>query len=124
VVPNGKLAVEAVRASHFDLVLMDLHMPEMDGLTASRIIREEAELRGRGGPTIVACSADMQPSTQEACAEVGIVSYLMKPIKLKELKSTLESALSYGGRPTTTTSLDVANQPDQRRAPSPANTTL
>jgi PAS domain S-box-containing protein len=80
---NGIEAVQAALQTPFDLILMDLQMPAMDGLTASRIIRETAEAN-RTTP-IIALSANVLAEHVAACAEAGMDDHLGKPIRPIEL---------------------------------------
>jgi PAS domain S-box-containing protein len=88
---NGSEAVEAVRAGWFDVILMDVQMPEMDGLTATRRIRE-LEAQDPGGPLrtpIIALTAHAMPGDREMCLEAGMDAYLTKPVDLRELERLL-----------------------------------
>ena len=83
VAANGLEAVEAVRNRPYDLLLMDIHMPEMDGITATRKIRE---LAGDGGRIpIVALSANAMQDDREKYLSVGMNDYVSKPIETAEL---------------------------------------
>ncbi len=85
---NGAEAVKAYSENPFDLVLMDLQMPVMDGLTATRHIRD---LEGTGKQTpIVALTANAMTGQLERCMEVGMNAFLTKPIELTRLRETLE----------------------------------
>jgi signal transduction histidine kinase/ActR/RegA family two-component response regulator len=74
---NGKEAVEQVRHGTFDLVLMDVHMPEMDGLIATRLIRQLPHCRDL---PIVAMTASVLQQEQDACYEAGMNGHLSKPV--------------------------------------------
>ncbi|TLS74809.1 response regulator [Mariprofundus erugo] len=84
---NGQEAVEKVMQGHFQLVLMDMHMPVMDGLAATRAIRaghgEWAQI------PVIAMTANVIKGTREACIEAGMNDYLSKPAKPAELKAML-----------------------------------
>ncbi len=77
---NGREAVAAVRDSHFDLVLMDCLMPEMDGFDATRAIREHDAAAGRRTP-IVAVSANALDDERERCFASGMDDFVSKPIR-------------------------------------------
>ena len=96
VVENGRKAVEAVMADHYDLVLMDCQMPEMDGFEATRTIRQR-ERQGLvpGCPLpIVALTANAVKGDRERCLAAGMDGYVSKPIDQLELIELLESLLS------------------------------
>ena len=95
---NGREAVEALRARHFDLVLMDCNMPEMDGYEATAHIRNDDDSRGRHTP-IVAMTANTQHGDTEKCLAVGMDDYLAKPITLAELRKTLRRWLEPADEP-------------------------
>jgi CheY-like chemotaxis protein/HPt (histidine-containing phosphotransfer) domain-containing protein len=90
-VENGAQALAAVHAREFDCVLMDVQMPEMDGLTATR--RINAELGARR-PYIIAMTANAMAGDREACLAAGMDDYIAKPIQLKLLADTLAKAAS------------------------------
>jgi len=87
VAEDGLESIERLRHNRFDLVLMDCHMPRMDGFEATRRIRE------MGGPAsqipIIAMTANVQKSTMEQCQAVGMNDYLSKPVKLSVLRDAL-----------------------------------
>jgi PAS domain S-box-containing protein len=85
IVANGREAVEAVQRQHYDVVLMDLHMPEMDGMQATSYIR--ARLGAR--PRIIAVTADVLDETQARCIAVGMDAYLTKPVGVADLTAAL-----------------------------------
>jgi len=84
VASNGREAVEALRTGSFDLVLMDVEMPEMDGLDATETIRSE-EQKGARVP-IVAVTATGDPN---ACLRVGMDEWLPKPLSMSELNQAI-----------------------------------
>jgi CheY-like chemotaxis protein len=89
IVGNGVQAVDAAASQRFDLILMDVHMPEMDGLEASRIIRL-AEQATRAHVPIVALTAGALKSDQEQCFQAGMDGYLCKPIDVRSLCGLLD----------------------------------
>ena len=92
VVGNGREAVEAFENNHFDLVLMDIQMPDMDGFEATAAIRAKEKLTGRHVP-IIAMTAHALKGDQERCISAGMDAYISKPIRTSELFSTVESML-------------------------------
>ncbi len=81
VAENGKAAAETVRASHYDLILMDIQMPEMDGFEATNIIRQwEKEANAERIP-IIALTAHAVQGYREKCLEGGMDDYITKPMK-------------------------------------------
>jgi PAS domain S-box-containing protein len=86
-VENGALAVEAARTGAYDLILMDVHMPVMDGLDATRAIRGMDGAAGR--IPIVALTANVQPEQVEACRAAGMDAHVGKPIQVPELLKTM-----------------------------------
>ena len=87
VVGNGREAVDAVGAREYDLVLMDIQMPEMDGFAATQAIR--ALPRGRSLP-IIALTAHALSGERERCLERGMTGYLAKPFKAHDLFAAIE----------------------------------
>ena len=85
---NGVEAVVAVQQRKFNLVFMDLQMPEMDGLTATREIRRL--LPKESQPVIIALSANAMPGDREACLEAGMNDHLAKPVKLEEVSGAIQ----------------------------------
>jgi two-component system sensor histidine kinase/response regulator len=88
-VENGLQAVAAVRQGRYDLVLMDVHMPEMDGFAATAAIRQdEAAGQGRHLP-IVALTADELPQDMEKSRAAGMDDHLSKPITRESLAAVV-----------------------------------
>lgn len=87
-VENGREAVNAVRDRAYALVLMDMQMPEMDGLSATRLIRELGNSNAR--VPIVALTANAMQSDREACLQAGMNDFLAKPFKTHELVACVE----------------------------------
>lgn len=99
---NGHEAVEAVRSKPYDLVLMDVQMPEMDGIEATkRIRRMEKEERGDLPATgvrlpIIALTANAMRGDREKCIEAGMDDYISKPFKSADLLRAIEKAVEMG----------------------------
>ena len=90
-VENGGDAVAAVGARTFDVVLMDVQMPDMNGLEATATIRQDEAERG-GHVPIIALTAHAMQGDRERCLAAGMDGYLAKPIDVDELVSTIERA--------------------------------
>ena len=86
VAANGHEVLEAVAKKKYDLILMDIQMPEMDGLEATQFIRKHIQDQ----PVIVAMTANAMPEDREICIKAGMDDYLSKPMKLTEIISVLE----------------------------------
>ncbi len=87
---NGTEAVEAVKSQAFDIVFMDIEMPDMDGLQATSLIRHYEKNAGTRVP-IVAMSAHAMMGFQERCQQAGMDGYVSKPIVPEEIKRILGS---------------------------------
>jgi len=88
-VEDGKKALETVCAGTFDVVLMDVQMPEMDGLEATRAIRRHEKLTSTHAP-ITALTAHAMSGDRERCLEAGTDDYISKPINARALLNLLE----------------------------------
>ena len=94
---NGQEAVDAYESRPFDLALMDVQMPVMDGLAATRAIREsEARNPGRRRLPIMALTAYAMRGDRERCLAAGMDDYLTKPVKPEELSAALSRLLGEG----------------------------
>jgi two-component system, sensor histidine kinase and response regulator len=89
---NGKEALAALATESFDLVLMDVQMPIMDGLTATKNIRESEKQTGRHIP-IIAMTAHVMKGDQERCLEAGMDSYIAKPLSSKQVELAISRTL-------------------------------
>jgi len=85
---NGVEALEAALAAEYDLVLMDVHMPVMDGMAATRAIR--AQLSASAQPRIIALTASSLVEDRTSCTAAGMDAYLLKPVRLEKLAAALE----------------------------------
>jgi CheY-like chemotaxis protein len=92
VVGDGLDAVSAVKSRKFDLVLMDVQMPEMDGLSATRAIRAQEQARG-GHIPIVGMTAHALKGDREICLEAGMDEYVAKPIRAEHLFAAIEAVI-------------------------------
>lgn len=89
---DGEQALERLRGERrYDAVLMDCHMPGVDGFEATRRYRRWEELEGRGRVPFIALTADVTSSVQERCFETGMDAFLSKPITLARLEASLKS---------------------------------
>jgi two-component system sensor histidine kinase/response regulator len=93
VVANGKEAIAATTSQKFDVVLMDVEMPEMDGLEATAVIRVQEKQTGEHVP-IIAMTAHAMKGDRERCLEAGMDEYISKPIRSRQLFDTLALVLS------------------------------
>ncbi|HET7441199.1 MAG TPA: response regulator [Terriglobales bacterium] len=91
VINNGKEAIGRVQTEEFDLILMDVQMPEMDGLEATMAIRSAEAGTGKHVP-IVAMTAHAMKGDREKCLSAGMDGYLSKPIRIDELKQAISRA--------------------------------
>lgn len=87
---NGLEALNALRRQAYDVVLMDVQMPEMDGLEATRHIVAEWPTEQR--PHIIAMTANAMEGDREICLAAGMNDYIAKPIRLDDLREALQRA--------------------------------
>ena len=95
VVSNGKEAVERVAQGHFDLVLMDIQMPEMDGYSATISIRTEL----KSAIPIIAMTAHAMAGEREKCINLGMNDYISKPVNEQQLLELIHKVTSTAGQP-------------------------
>jgi two-component system sensor histidine kinase/response regulator len=91
VAETGKAALEALEKQTFDLVLMDVQMPEMDGFEATAAIREGEKKSGRH-IAIIAMTAHAMAGDKERCLACGMDAYLTKPLNVRDLFAAIESS--------------------------------
>jgi len=104
VAANGVEALEALQRQPYDVVLMDVEMPEMDGLEATRQIRRTSPQEP--GPRIIAVTANAMQGERELCLRAGMDDYLTKPIRLHELIEALSSGERMTHAPAPTPAVD------------------
>ena len=83
---DGTEAIEKFKNQYYDLILMDIQMPQMDGIEATRHIREQHDRQ----PYIIALTANAMPGDRDACLSSGMDDYLSKPVNLEILTNTLK----------------------------------
>jgi signal transduction histidine kinase len=94
-VANGRECLDVIKHKGYDLILMDLHMPEMDGFTAAREIRRLGRFNpAEPRPYICALTANVTSKDREACTEAEMDDFLPKPLRLPELRAVLINALT------------------------------
>jgi CheY-like chemotaxis protein len=86
---NGKVALDLLTQGCFDLVLMDVQMPEMNGFEATSAIRERECSKG-GHVPIIAMTAHAMRGDRERCLEAGMDGYISKPVQVRELLAAIE----------------------------------
>lgn len=89
---NGREVLEFLQKSSYDVILMDIRMPEMDGIEATRIIRDNEAIRNR--PVIIAVTASALKEDRDRYFSIGIDDYISKPIQLNELNRVLQAVAS------------------------------
>ncbi len=93
---NGLEALTAVKRQHYDIIFMDVQMPEMDGLEATRRIRSLAAAAGRRGPWIIALTANAMQDDRELCLAAGMDDYVTKPFKQADISAAFARARAAG----------------------------
>jgi CheY-like chemotaxis protein len=86
IVENGAQAVKEAVAKDYELILMDVQMPEMDGLDATRAIRQKLG----DDPIIIALTANAMQGDADLCINAGMNDYLSKPIRLEDVSKAIE----------------------------------
>jgi len=98
IVENGRKAIEALAREKFDLVLMDVQMPEMDGFEATQAIRAQEAASGTHVP-IIAMTAHAMKGDRERCLEVGMDDYVPKPVSANTLLAAINRLVPDNGQP-------------------------
>jgi CheY-like chemotaxis protein len=111
---NGSEALLLLATRSFDLVLMDIQMPEMDGLTATEKIRE-GEKQTQLHLPIIAITAHAMKGDRERCLEAGMDGYVSKPINRRELEEAIANALDEWGCTGPVTSSETQGRNADRR---------
>ncbi|HEU5101984.1 MAG TPA: PAS domain S-box protein, partial [Roseiflexaceae bacterium] len=89
---NGLEALSAIQRRAYDVVLMDVHMPVLDGLNATRRIRRDVPIHSGRQPRIIAMTANAMQGDRELCLAAGMDDYIAKPVHIHELRAALERA--------------------------------
>jgi CheY-like chemotaxis protein len=90
-VQNGREAVNAVESDSFDLALLDVQMPDLDGLQAARLIRQREREEGRNPLPLIALTAHAMSGDRERCLAAGMDGYVAKPIIPQQLFAVIEA---------------------------------
>lgn len=120
IVDDGRAVLVAVAREEFDVILMDINMPDLDGVEATRRLREQERSGGRRTP-VIALTADVTPETRARCIEAGIDDCVTKPIDMAGLMRTIQAVLgdgpaasrARGARATPARAEDGAREPDK-----------
>ena len=91
IVNDGQEAVDIVKQSFYDLIFMDIQMPRLDGLQATEIIIENMKEKA---PKIIALTANVLPEDKEKCIDAGMVAFIPKPIKLRDIEVILQKYIN------------------------------
>jgi CheY-like chemotaxis protein/HPt (histidine-containing phosphotransfer) domain-containing protein len=94
---NGRIGLDRVKTGQYQLVLMDVQMPEMDGLTATRLIREWERAEGRAPVPVVALTASALREDRELCQQAGCTAFVAKPVRKAELLAEVARVLRLKG---------------------------
>ncbi|MFK7821963.1 MAG: response regulator, partial [Planctomycetaceae bacterium] len=115
VADNGREALNMLKQQDFDVVLMDVQMPEMDGIEASKAVRRFEEKEGRERTPIIALTAHVMQEDRRRCADAGMDGYLSKPLRPSELRSELGRVLGSdeeAGEPNQSVQISSVTEPE------------
>jgi signal transduction histidine kinase/DNA-binding response OmpR family regulator len=110
---NGRQAVDLAAGDGFDVILMDVQMPELDGLEATRLIREHENQTGRRIP-IIAMTAHAMKGDRARCLAVGMDEYVSKPVRERQLLTALRNVLGSEVAPPPAEQPEAIPEPDQQ----------
>ena len=116
VAPNGKVVIDLLNKEHFDLILMDLHMPEMDGYTATSVIRKMDDQEKRTIP-IIALTAAAIKGEKEKCIAAGMDDYISKPFETQDLIDMIYKHIGGHNAPAGTAGNTTADNQTENEAP-------
>ena len=88
---NGREAVHMLSQQHYHLVFMDVQMPELDGLEATRWIRIEESIEQ---PYIIALTANAMTGDRESCLDAGMNDFIAKPVRMEDLRTARDRAVA------------------------------
>ncbi len=112
VAENGEQAIEAFKEQEYDLILMDCHMPVVDGFAATKGIRELEQRLNRERTPIIALTADVQKGTDAQCRSVGMDDYLSKPFRQEKLAEVMQQWLATSSSPRLSASFESPAETD------------
>lgn len=92
-VSNGREVLQAMNRQTYDLILMNLRMPEMSGLEATRLIREQFPQNEQ--PRIIALTAYATSECKDSCLEAGMNDFIIKPVKMEDLAKALKKHIQF-----------------------------
>ena len=123
---DGQQAIAGWEAARYDMILMDCHMPNMDGIEAARIIRRREAADSRARTPILALTANARGEDYERCIASGMDDYLTKPLTLDELRAALDRWVCHPAAPMESTSRDgiAADRPIAVGDPPAADVTV
>ena len=110
VVDNGQKAIEALQSDEFDVVLMDIQMPVMDGFKATSLIRQQEELTGRHIP-VIAMTAYAMSGDRERCLAAGMDDYVSKPINESSVAKAFSLLQKYNRLPVVVENIPLTTEP-------------